>query len=84
MQTEREELLKKWNSVSPQAYWLAGQDYMDEGDVESAITCFRIGDVVDPDNYDGLLLLANAYELNMQDDQAACIRSRTGAQRPPP
>ena len=22
------ELLKKWNSVSPQAYWLAGQDYM--------------------------------------------------------
>ena len=76
VQTEREDLLKKWNSVSPQAYWLAGQDYMDEGDVESAITCFRIGDVVDPDNYDGLLLLANAYELNMQDDQAEAIYLR--------
>lgn len=70
LQTEREELLKQWNSVSPQAYWLAGQDYMDVGDVEAAITCFRIGDVVDPDNYDGMVLLANAYEMNLQDDKA--------------
>ena len=69
-QDAREELLKQWNSVSPQAYWLSGQEYLDVGDVEMAIISFRIGDVVDPENYDGLLLLANAYELNVQDDLA--------------
>ena len=69
-QDAREELLKQWNSVTPQSYWLSGQDYLDMGDVEMAITCFRIGDVVDPDNYDGLLLLANAYELNVEDKYA--------------
>lgn len=73
VQTQREELLDRWNSVSPQAYWLAGQDYLDAGDVETAIICFRIGDVVDPDNYDGLLLLANAYELNVQDEEAEAV-----------
>lgn len=73
VQTEREELLKSWNSISPQAYWLAGQDYLEIGDVEAAISCFRIGDIVDPDNYDGMVLLANAYELNMQDDQAETL-----------
>lgn len=73
VQDAREELLKTWTSVSPQAYWLSGQDYLDVGDVETAIICFRIGDVVDPENYDGLLLLANAYELNMQDDLAEAI-----------
>lgn len=76
VQTEREELLKTWNNASPQAYWLAGQDYLEVGDVEAAISCFRIGDIVDPDNYDGMVLLANAYELNMQDDQAEALYLR--------
>ncbi len=76
VQEEREELLKQWNSVPAQAYWLAGQDYLDMGDVSSAIICFRIADTVDPENYDGLLLLANAYELNVQDDLAEALYLR--------
>lgn len=70
VQTEREALLKEWTSVEAQYYWQAGTDYLDVGDVQTAITTFRIADVVDPENYDGLLLLANAYELNAQDDKA--------------
>lgn len=70
VQTEREALLKEWGSVEPQYYWQAGQDYLDVGDVQTAITTFRIGDVIDPGNYDGLMLLANAYELNAKDDKA--------------
>ena len=73
VQEEREALMEKWTSVNPQAYWLSGQDYLDVGDVETAIICFRIGDVVDPENYDGLLLLANAYQLNMQDQEAETV-----------
>ena len=75
-QEAREELLKTWGGVSPQSYWLSGQDYLDVGDVETAIICFRIGDIVDPENYDGLLLLANAYELNVQDDLAEQVYLR--------
>lgn len=70
LQEEREALLKEWGSVNPQAYWLSGQDYLDVGDVNTAITCFRIGDVIDPENYDGLLMMANAFELNEQDHEA--------------
>ena len=76
LKDEREALLKTWGSVSPQAYWLAGQDYLDAGEVEMAIVCLRIGDVVDPGNYDGLLLLANTYELNSQDDEAEALYLR--------
>ena len=72
-QVEREALLEEWGKASPQSYWLSGQDYLDVGDVETAIICFRIGDVVDPENYDGLLLLANAYQLNMQDQEAETV-----------
>ena len=70
VQDEREALLREWTGVEAQYYWQAGQDYLDVGDVQTAITTFRIGDVVDPENYDGLLLLANAYELNAEDDKA--------------
>jgi len=69
-QPEREALLEEWGKITPQAYWLSGQEYLDMGDVAMAITSFRIGDVVDPENYDGLLLLANAYELDVQDENA--------------
>lgn len=72
-QPEREALLETWGKISPQAYWLSGQEYLDMGDVAMAITCFRIGDIVDPENYDGLLLLANTYELDMQDEKAEAI-----------
>ncbi len=73
VQEEREALLKEWNSVSAQYYWQAGQDYLDLGDVQMAITTFRLADVVDPENYDGLLLLANAYELNADDANAEAV-----------
>ena len=76
LQEEREALLKQWGGVPAQAYWLAGQDYLDVGDVQAAITCLRIGDAIDPDNYDGLLLLANAYELDAQDEQAEAVYLR--------
>lgn len=72
-QLEREALLEEWGKVNPQAYWLSGQEYLDAGDVAMAITCFRIGDVIDPENYDGLLLLANTYELDAQDDKAEAV-----------
>ncbi|MBR3872564.1 MAG: chitobiase/beta-hexosaminidase C-terminal domain-containing protein [Clostridia bacterium] len=73
VQTEREALLREWNSVPAQAYWLSGEGYLDVGDVQLAITCFRIGDIVDPQNYDGLLSLANAYELNAEDEKAEAV-----------
>ncbi|MCI5956212.1 MAG: chitobiase/beta-hexosaminidase C-terminal domain-containing protein, partial [Clostridiales bacterium] len=76
VQEECEALLKQWSGVPAQAYWLAGQEYMDVGDVQSAIVCFRIGDVVEPENYDGLLLLANAYEMDNQDGEAEALYLR--------
>ena len=44
-QPEREALLETWGKISPQAYWLTGQEYLDMGDVAMAITAFRIGDI---------------------------------------
>ncbi|MBQ7867813.1 MAG: chitobiase/beta-hexosaminidase C-terminal domain-containing protein [Clostridia bacterium] len=73
VQAEREALLREWNSVPAQAYWLSGENYLDVGDVQLAITAFRIGDIVDPQNYDGLLSLANAYELNAEDEKAETV-----------
>lgn len=83
LKDEREDLLKTWGSISPQAYWLTGQDYLDAGEVDMAITCLRIGDVVDPGNYDGLLLLANTYELNTQDNEAEALYLRLATEVAP-
>lgn len=71
--TQQAELLKDWNDAPAQAYWLVGQEYMDVGDMEDAIMAFRIADVVDPQNYDGLLLLGGAYELSNQEDKAEAL-----------
>ncbi len=76
VQEEREALLKEWNSVGAQYYWQAGQDYLDTGDVQMAIRAFRLADIIDPENYDGLLLLANAYELNADDENAEIVYLR--------
>lgn len=70
---EKEEALKTIASAPHQAYWLVGQEYMDKGDVETAILSFRIADILNPENYDGLLLLANAYELGANDPAAEAI-----------
>lgn len=71
--TQRDELLKDWSDAPMQTYWLVGQEYMDVGDMEDAITAFRIADVLNPRNYDGLLLLGSAYELSNQDDKAEAL-----------
>ncbi len=83
LQTEREALLKTWDDVSAQTYQTAGEAYLDMGEVDLAILCFRIGDVINPDNYDGLLLLANAYELNVQDEEAEALYLRLCAEVSP-
>lgn len=72
-QPEREALLEEWNKANPQAYWLSGREYLDAGDVAMAISCFRIADIIDPENYDGLMLLGNTYELDAQDDKAEAV-----------
>ena len=64
-QPESEALLEEWNKANPQAYWLSGRDYLDAGDVAMAINCFRIADIIDPENYDGLMLLGNTYVLGL-------------------
>jgi len=71
--TERKALLKDWNDAPAQAYWLVGQEFMDVGDMEDAIMAFRMADVLSPDNYDGLMQLGSAYELNNQDDLAEAV-----------
>ena len=71
--SEREAALDAFNRVPAPFYWFIGQEYLDMGDVETAITSFRIAIVLEPENYDGLLLLANAYELNAMDDEAEAI-----------
>ena len=82
-ETERKDLLKDWNDAPAQAYWLVGQEYMDTGDMEDAIMAFRVANVIDPENYDGLLLLGSAYELNNMDDQAeALYKTLTGTVSP--
>lgn len=69
-QAQRQDTLKDLGSAPAHAYWLVGQEYTDKGDVETAILSFRIANILDPENYDGLLLLASAYELNNQDAEA--------------
>ena len=75
-QVERAAALKELDVVPAQSYWAVGQEYMNLGDVENAIHAYQIADLLAPENYDGLLLLANAYELNMEDDLAEEIYLR--------
>ena len=76
VQSERETLLSQWGAVSAQYYWQCGQEYLDAGDLQPAILGLRIADVLDPDNYDGLELLANAYELYGDDESAEAVYLR--------
>ena len=73
VRTEQEEMLEHFLTVSAQTYWLVGQDYTDMGDMDAAIKAFTIADILDPENYDGLYLLATVYELNNQDDLAEAV-----------
>jgi hypothetical protein len=71
--TAQEEAQNYFLTVPAQTYWLVGQDYTGIGDMASAIKAYRIADVLDPENYDGLYLLASVYELNSQDDEAETV-----------
>lgn len=70
---QRKELLKELGGAPAQAYWLVGQEYLDVGDMEDAVMAFRIADIIDPDNYDGLLLLGSAYELSNDEEKAEAL-----------
>ena len=70
---EQEEVLDDFLSVPVQTYWLVGQDYMEIGDMAEAVKAFRIADILDPENYDGLFLLATVYELSTQNDLAEAV-----------
>ena len=43
------------------------------GDMEDAIMAFRIANILDPENYDGLMQLGSAYELDNKDDLAEAL-----------
>ena len=73
VRTERDEVIDRFLTVPAQTYWLVGQDYTELGDMEEAVKAFRIADTLDPENYDGLYLLATVYELNGQDDLAEAV-----------
>lgn len=55
-------LARMGRDATAQAFWQVGEEYMDEGHVEKAITAFITADEKDPDNVDGMLALAAAYE----------------------
>lgn len=59
----QEDLLREWNSVPSTAYWYVGEEYLDNGDTGTSITAFSMANILDPKNYDGLLLQASAYEM---------------------
>lgn len=66
----QEELLREWSSIPAQSYWYVGEEYLDNGDLKTAITAFTLADIMDPENYDGLLLKASAYEM-LSDQESA-------------
>lgn len=66
----QEELLREWQSIPSTAYWYVGEEYLNFGDLNTAITAFTLADIMDPENYDGLLLKASAYEM-LGDQKAA-------------
>jgi tetratricopeptide (TPR) repeat protein len=72
-ESQRKAALKTLSNAPAQAYWLVGGEYMDAGDMDDAIVAYRIADILDPENYDGLMQLGTAYELNNMDDKAVAL-----------
>lgn len=73
VEDEHDKALKTLEDAPAQAYWTVGQAFMNEGDMEDSIMAFRIADILDPENYDGLLLLGQAYELNNMEAEAEAL-----------
>jgi len=72
----QEELMREWTGIPSQTFWQIGEEYLDAGDLTTCITAFRLADVVDPDNYDGLLLMASSYELMGNQTEAEALYLR--------
>lgn len=69
-------LARSFRAKSPQAYWIVGEEFLQAGDIVSAIRAFTLADSKDPANADGLLLLASAYEASNLNKQAEGIYKR--------
>ena len=83
VQEDREAILRKWNDATTESYWIVGQDFVAVGDIATGILAYRIADILDPDNYDGLILMATAYEMNAQDDMAEALYIRLSTEMDP-
>lgn len=60
---EQEELLRRWNDIPVKSFWEVSEEYLDSGDLPTALKGFTLADILDPDNYDGLLLMASTMEM---------------------
>lgn len=69
-------LARKFKADSPQAYWIVGEEFLNQGDIVNAIRAFTLADSKDPNNSDGLIMLASAYEASNLLDQAERIYRR--------
>lgn len=83
IQEDRKDLLDRWGKATPDSYWIVGQDFAAVGDIETAILAYRIADILDPENYSGLMLMATAYEMNAQHKEAEDLYVRLSTQMDP-
>ncbi len=60
---EQEDLLREWKGIPANSYWEVAEEYLDNGDLFTALTAFQMADILDPGNYDGLLLKATTHEM---------------------
>ena len=72
--------------VSSTSLWTVGQDYMDKGQIQSAIHCFQMAKEMNEAekvfNVDGLLVLGSAYEAAGQIDDAVALYEAIYAETP--
>ena len=69
-------LARMGRDASAQAYWQVGEEYMNRGQVGQAIEAFKKADEMNPDNVDGLLSLAAAYEAYGLQEEAMTLYVR--------
>lgn len=70
---EQEELLKEWTDIPSQSYWEVAEEYLNNGDLFTALTAYTLADILDPENYDGLLQKASTYEMLGDNASAEAI-----------
>lgn len=81
-------LARKFKADNPQAYWIVGEEFLNAGDTVNSIRALTMADDKDPNNADGILLLASAYEAAGLPAQAESMYWRVikeiSPQRPEP